>query len=70
MNSGKDLDYNYLRAESKEYIPIKVKDGYGEILLESSPSESTTLQINEIKCDTIYTLDIENLNVLKDGTIK
>ncbi|MBQ6687274.1 MAG: hypothetical protein IJN03_01985 [Bacilli bacterium] len=49
-------DSNYLRSESKEYIPVKIIDGKGSIKLTSSPKEGTNLIINEIRCNQIFTV--------------
>lgn len=49
-------DNNYLRDESKEYIPVKIIEGKGSVKLSSTPKEGTNLIINEIKCNQIYTV--------------
>lgn len=60
-NSGAQLasvsgyEMNYLRAKGAEYVPISVKDGYGEITLTALPSSCATLGLNDVKCDAIYT---------------
>ncbi len=49
-------DSNYLRSASKEHIPVKIIDGKGSVRLTSSPKEGTNLIINEVRCDQIYTV--------------
>lgn len=46
----------FLRPESKEYIPIEIKDGYGELYLVSAPVDLTYLEVYEVKCDTIFSV--------------
>ena len=45
---------NSLRAKSKEYIPIEIKNGRGEAILSSKPVGSTMLEIKEVRCDEIF----------------
>lgn len=55
---AKNPDYherNYLRAISKEFIPIVVHNGYGEVTLTSKPEECTSLELKECYCNRIYT---------------
>lgn len=60
-NSGTQLasepgwEMNYLRGKSAEYVPISITDGYGEITLTALPYGCVTLDVNDAKCDEIYT---------------
>lgn len=47
------FDSNFLRAEGAEYIPITVKNGYGEVTITSNPQKHTTLNVNAVSCDRI-----------------
>ena len=55
---------NYLRPESKEYIPIRVTSGYGEITITSLPEEDTILKINEIRPGEFYTVTKDYEDIL------
>ena len=52
--SDKALESNFLRDASKEYVPVPVVDGYGEITLTANPTESATLLLNNAECSDIY----------------
>lgn len=54
---GALYESNYLRAKSKEFIPISVVNGYGEITLTSNPVSNTYLILNQAECNCIYTAD-------------
>lgn len=54
---------NYLRNKSKEFIPIRIIDGYGETTLTASPAGSTYLVINETNCSNIYTVTYDFVEV-------
>lgn len=71
---GSYFESNYLRGESKEYIPIPVINGYGEVILTAEPERSTCLRINEVSCDEVFTctsdyLDIVDVTVDDRGTL-
>ncbi|MCI5723729.1 MAG: hypothetical protein MR283_06945 [Erysipelotrichaceae bacterium] len=46
-------DMNRLRSASKEYIPIQIVNGHGEVAITARPEHSTILKVNEVKCDTV-----------------
>ena len=60
---GKYYESNYLRDVSREYIPIRVVNGYGEITITSSPSKSTSLNLIECNCEEIYTVTSNYANI-------
>ncbi len=69
---GENHDMNYLRESSKEYIPIQITNGHGEVMLTSEPSQDTVLTVNEVSCEQIYTTLADYIEVLSsalaDGT--
>lgn len=56
---GDDYFYNsnYLKAKSAEYIPIVIKDGFGEVVLTSNPNRGTNLILKEASCERIFMLE-------------
>ena len=56
-------DTNYLRDSGKEYIPVAIVDGYGEIVLSSVPQENTRLTLRSAECSGIFTVPFEYLDV-------
>ena len=58
-NERTDKAYNYLRNVSKEYVPMKIVDGHGELILTSCPKEATSLNINEVSCEEILTISYD-----------
>lgn len=44
---------NFLRPFGREYIPLKIVNGKGSILVTSQPEKNTNLTIHEVKCDEI-----------------
>lgn len=50
---------NYLRPISKEYVPMTIENGHGELILTSFPDRTTTLKLNEATCADIYTVQVE-----------
>lgn len=64
-NTGKprgSLDKTLLRSKSREYVPIIVVNGYGELTLTSLPIEATYLKLNEVSCNEILTISYDKLN--------
>lgn len=57
------FESNYLREKSKEYVPVTLVDGYGEIKLTASPSSSCYLKLNNVSCKTIYPVTFEYIEV-------
>lgn len=51
------FESNYLRSSSAEYIPMKIVDGYGELILSGAPEETTLLNLNNVSCERIFTVD-------------
>lgn len=45
---------NSLRKASKEFVPITIKSGRGEIVLTSIPVQSTVLNLKSFSCDEIF----------------
>lgn len=45
---------NSLRRQSREYVPVLIADGYGELLLRSCPSEDTYLELYDASCSAVY----------------
>lgn len=60
---NESLDYNYLKDESKEYVPVKIINGKGSIILTSKPEESTKLTIREVDCEKIFTVVYDYIEV-------
>ncbi|MBQ7154608.1 MAG: hypothetical protein IJR85_03505 [Synergistaceae bacterium] len=59
--SDKDIAWfksNYLRSQSREYIPVTISEGYGEVLLTSKPERDTYLKINSVSCKAVYTIPL------------
>lgn len=54
---------NHLRAVGREYIPIPIIDGYGEVTLTSYPTVSTYLELYETRCSEIYYVDFDYIVV-------
>lgn len=63
-----DVDSNYLKDESKEYIPVKIIDGKGSLVLTSKPEEGTSLILNNISCEKIFTVvyDYVEINFVEE----
>ena len=51
------LDFNYIRAEGQEFIPIEVINGKGTVNICSYPEEGTMLQINKAECERIFRVE-------------
>lgn len=49
---------------SKEYIPIPVVNGYGEVTISSNPVRNTYLQLNEAGGDRIFTCTSDYLEIV------
>lgn len=62
------FETNNLRAGGKEYIPIPIVNGYGEVTLTAKPEKSVDLQINNVHCSKIYRVQYQYLQI--DGTIR
>lgn len=54
---------NYLRPASKEYIPVTIVDGYGEVTLTSCPKRDTNLELYEANCSKVFTVEFEYTRV-------
>lgn len=52
-------DFTYLRSKSKEYIPVNIVNGYGEVTMKAMPEKSMTLTLNEVSCSKIYTTQFD-----------
>ncbi len=50
------FESNWLREESGEYVPMPIVNGYGELTLSAYPLESTTLNLKDASCESIYTI--------------
>lgn len=61
----RDMDRNYLPSSGREFIPITIINGYGEVMLSSYPSNYTNVIINDIKCNKIFTIDFNYLEIDK-----
>lgn len=57
------FESNYLRKKSKEYVPVTVVDGYGEIKLTASPSSSCYLELKNVSCKAIYPVTFKYIEV-------
>lgn len=60
---SEEHESNYLRSQSKEYIPIPVVNGYGEVTLSARPERSTYLKINHVACTRIFTCTSDYVEV-------
>lgn len=58
------FDSNYLRPANAEYIPIRIVNGYGELILSSAPEESTYFELKEVSCNAIYTVAYDFVEVI------
>lgn len=56
-------DSNFLRSESKEYIPIQIVNGYGEATLGARPIIGTELAVNEVDCQRIFSCTFDYLEM-------
>lgn len=70
----KGTEYNYLRSQSQEYIPVPIVNGYGEVTLTACPEKSAYLVLREAACNKIYTctsdyLEITGVGVEDAGTV-
>ena len=61
---GEFYDHNHLRPVSAEYIPVEISNGHGEVTITSQPSHSTILNVNEVKCDAIYSVSSRYIPLL------
>ena len=52
-----------IRSSGKEYIPVTVVDGYGEVTLTAQPEKSMFLTINEVSCEEIYEVQFKYLHI-------
>ncbi len=71
-NSFSELPWygtNYLRPAGREYIPVSIVNGYGEILLSSVPRENTNLTLNSAVCEEIFTVPFAYAEVTGLGYI-
>lgn len=64
--SGSSLENFFLREGGKEYIPITVIDGYGEVVLTSEPKGARELTVSSALCDNIY---LVNMSYIKFNSI-
>lgn len=60
-NSRGSLDKTLLRSKSREFVPIPIVNGYGELTLSSLPAEATYLKLNEVLCNEIFTILYDKL---------
>lgn len=58
-----DYEWNYLREDSREYIPIPIVNGYGEVTLTSCPERNTELTLNTAFCEQIFTVTSDFVQV-------
>ena len=49
-----DFGFWYLSQESAEYIPIEIREGYGELYLNSLPEERTGLEVYDVVCEAVF----------------
>ena len=61
--SEQEIDYTFLRKKSKEYIPVTIVNGHGEVTLTAMPEKSVYLTINDISCSKIYTAQFNHLYI-------
>ena len=62
---NKELDRNYLPEIGKEFIPITVVNGYGEVTISSHPKDYTKLIINKIFCNKIFNVEFNYIEISK-----
>lgn len=60
---GHSYDSNYLKPITSEYIPISIVDGYGEVTITSEPEKDTTLQLNSVSCERIFTVTADYVEI-------
>jgi hypothetical protein len=47
----------FLRSESREYVPVNIRNGYGHLDLLSMPDASTKLDIFEVNCERVFVVE-------------
>lgn len=53
LDVDKFYESNFLRPIGKEYIPLKIVNGKGSILVTSLPERNTNLIIKDVNCSEI-----------------
>lgn len=59
-----DYEFNMLRSKNKEYIPVTIVDGHGEVKLTSEPVSNTTLTVNSASCERVFTCMYSKLETI------
>lgn len=49
-------DWN-LRPESQEYVPVDIRNGFGQLDLSSAPLGSSKLEVYEVRCERVFVVD-------------
>ena len=65
-NTNTDKRYfesNYLRSEGKEFVPMNIVDGYGELTLTSRPDDTTFIELNEVYCNEILQISYDDMAI-------
>lgn len=57
--AGSEMESNYLRPASGEFIPVTILNGYGEVTLKSLPEQLTRIRLNGAECSKIYTANFD-----------
>lgn len=63
VEDNEDLESNYLRDKSAEYIPVTIVDGQGEVTISSCPEKSTNLELYTVECSKIYRASFTYIDV-------
>lgn len=64
------FELNMLRKKNKEYIPITVVNGHGEVTLKSMPEANTTLKVSNVSCNRIFKVMFNSLDIIDFRTTK
>lgn len=63
-----DNFFNFCLPEENDcyYIPVTIKDGYGEVLITTQPADDVELIINFAKLHNIFDFDYIEGNLIKE----
>ncbi|MEE1077060.1 MAG: hypothetical protein UHY68_07355 [Acutalibacteraceae bacterium] len=66
--SVNELYFNFCLPEESDcyYVPVTIKDGYGELLITSKPDDDVKLTINSVKINKIFDFDYIEGNLIKE----
>lgn len=64
----KEFYFNFCLPEESDcyYIPLTIKDGYGELWLTAKPDDDVELIVNSVKLNNIFDFDYTDNNLIKE----